>query len=321
LKEYEEKVLTAEERIFSLEKELFVTVRQSVAHQARRIQIAARVVAEIDLLNGLAEAAAKYHYVRPRLSAGAELHLKACRHPVLEHCFSPFIPNDAYLNDTTHQLVVLTGPNMGGKSTYLRQLAQIVILAHMGSFVPAREADIPLTDQIFTRVGASDNLARGRSTFMVEMIETANILNRATPRSLVLLDEVGRGTATFDGLSLAWAIAEFLHNEETHRAKTIFATHYHEMTKLAKILPGAKNYCVAVQEAGGEILLLHKVMEGSASRSYGIEVARLAGIPHEVLARAREILSRLERRDIDLSSSRKARAAEEVLQDLQKSLF
>jgi DNA mismatch repair protein MutS len=210
---------------------------------------------------------------------------------------------------------------MGGKSTYLRQAALIVIIAHMGGFVPAREAHIPLCDQVFTRVGASDNLARGRSTFMVEMIETANILNRATPQSLILLDEVGRGTATFDGLSLAWAIAEYLHNDENHRAKTIFATHYHEMTKLAKILPGAKNYCMAVQESGGEILLLHKVMEGSANRSYGIEVARLAGIPQRVLARAREILGRLERRDIDLSSARKARAADEVLQDFQRSLF
>jgi DNA mismatch repair protein MutS len=321
LKEYEEKVLTAEERIYSLEKELFLQVRDSVVEHAQRIQTAARVIATVDVFNSLAEIAARHRYVRPKISNSPELYIAAGRHPVLERCFEPFIPNDIFLNDTTHQLIVLTGPNMGGKSTYLRQAALIVIIAHMGGFVPAREAHIPLCDQVFTRVGASDNLARGRSTFMVEMIETANILNRATPQSLILLDEVGRGTATFDGLSLAWAIAEYLHNDENHRAKTIFATHYHEMTKLAKILPGAKNYCMAVQESGGEILLLHKVMEGSANRSYGIEVARLAGIPQRVLARAREILGRLERRDIDLSSARKARAADEVLQDFQRSLF
>jgi DNA mismatch repair protein MutS len=321
LKEYEEKVLGAEERIFSLEKELFIQIRQSVVDQARRIQAVAQSVAVLDVLQSLSEAAGRYRYCRPRIENSGEIYIKGCRHPVLEHCFDPFIPNDVYLNDTTHQLIILTGPNMGGKSTYLRQIALVVILAQMGSFVPAADASISLTDQLFTRVGASDNLARGRSTFMVEMVETANILNRATPRSLILLDEVGRGTATFDGLSIAWAIAEYIHNQESRRAKTIFATHYHEMIKLPKILPGAKNYCMAVQESAGEILLLHRVMEGSANRSYGIEVARLAGMPQEVWMRAREILARLERRDIDLTSSRKAKAAEDVFQDMQRTLF
>jgi DNA mismatch repair protein MutS len=321
LKAYEEKVLGAEERIYSLEKELFLQLRQQVVDQARRIQSVARCVATMDVLQSLGEAAARYRYSRPKMDSGHELYIKGCRHPVLEHCFDPFIPNDVYLNDTSHQLIILTGPNMGGKSTYLRQIALVVLMAHMGSFVPAADASISITDQLFTRVGASDNLARGRSTFMVEMVETANILNRATNRSLILLDEVGRGTATFDGLSIAWAIAEYLHNHESRRAKTVFATHYHEMTKLPKVLPGAKNYCMAVQESAGEILLLHRVMEGAANRSYGIEVARLAGIPHEVWLRAKEILSRLERRDIDLSSARKAKAAEDVLQEMQKSLF
>lgn len=321
LKEYEEKVLTAEERILVLEKEIFQEVRQQVANHAKRISRTAQLLAEVDVQASLAESACRYHYVRPALNHGHEIYLRSSRHPVLEHCVDPFIPNDVYLNETTHQLIVLTGPNMGGKSTYLRQIAQIVILAHMGSFVPAEKADIGMTDQIFTRVGASDHIALGRSTFMVEMIETANILNRATPRSLVLLDEVGRGTATFDGLSLAWAIAEYLHQEEHHRAKTIFATHYHEMTKLSRLLPGVRNYCVAVRDTEGEIVLTHKVVEGSASRSYGLEVARRAGIPKKVLVRAREILDRLERRDIDLSSTRKAKAAEETFESIQKTLF
>jgi len=321
LKEYEEKVLTAEERILALEKEIFQQVREQVVLQAKRIRHVAQLLAELDVQVSLSEAAAKYGYKRPDFNQRNEIFLKASRHPVLELCTDPFIPNDVFLNDTTHQLLVLTGPNMGGKSTYLRQTALIVIMAHMGSFVPAEQADICLTDQIFTRVGASDNIAMGRSTFMVEMIETANILNRATPQSLILLDEVGRGTATFDGLSLAWSIAEYLHNDELHRAKTIFATHYHEMTKLPKVLAGARNYCMAVKETGGEIVFLHQVMDGAASRSYGIEVARLAGIPREVLSRAREILARLERRDIDLSATRKANAAEDVLESMQKSLF
>ncbi len=321
LKEYEEKVLTAEERILALEKEIFQKIRMAVVAEARRIRHMSQSLAELDVQVSFAEAAAKYNYFRPSFHPDSEIFLRASRHPVLERCVDPFIPNDVYLNDTTHQLIILTGPNMGGKSTYLRQLAIIAIMAHMGSFVPAEQADLCLIDQIFTRVGASDNLSLGRSTFMVEMIETAEILNRATPRSLILLDEVGRGTATFDGLSLAWSIAEYLHNEEEHRAKTIFATHYHEMTKLTRILNGAKNYCVTIRETGGEILLMHKIREGAASRSYGLEVARLAGIPNKVLARARHILDRLEKRDIDLSATQKAKAVDEVLDSFQKSLF
>jgi DNA mismatch repair protein MutS len=210
---------------------------------------------------------------------------------------------------------------MGGKSTYLRQTALIVILAQMGSFVPAREARVGLVDRIYTRVGASDNLARGRSTFMVEMIETANILNTATNRSLILLDEVGRGTATFDGLSIAWAVAEYLVQDAQHRAKTIFATHYHELTKMAGVQSGAKNYCMAIQEAGNEIVFLRKVIPGTADKSYGIEVARLAGLPKDVLRRASEILERLERKDIDLTGRPRSRSTEEVLEEIQKSLF
>ena len=225
------------------------------------------------------------------------------------------------MNTTADQLLILTGPNMGGKSTYLRQTALIIILAQMGSFVPAREARLGLIDRIYTRVGASDNLARGRSTFMVEMIETANILNTATSRSLILLDEVGRGTATFDGLSIAWAVAEYLVKNPIYRAKTLFATHYHELTKMAEMHSGVKNYCMAIQEAGKEIVFLRKVIPGTADKSYGIEVARLAGLPREVLQRAGEILERLERKEIDLTGRSRRRSTEEVLDEMQKSLF
>jgi DNA mismatch repair protein MutS len=233
----------------------------------------------------------------------------------------PFIPNDLYQNSTTDQLIILTGPNMGGKSTYLRQTALIIILAQMGSFVPAKEARLGCVDRIYTRVGASDNLARGRSTFMVEMIETANILNTATDRSLILLDEVGRGTATFDGLSLAWAIAEYIVQDSFPKSKTLFATHYHELTKLAEVHSGVKNYCMAIQEAGKEIVFLRRVTPGVADKSYGIEVARLAGMPREVLARAHEILERLERKEIDLTGRARRRSTDEVLDEMQKSLF
>jgi DNA mismatch repair protein MutS len=220
---------------------------------------------------------------------------------VIESTGERFIPNDAFLNNSTDRLLIITGPNMGGKSVYLRQAALISIMAQIGSFVPADEARICILDRIFTRVGASDSLARGRSTFMVEMTETANILNTATPRSLVLLDEVGRGTSTFDGLSLAWAIAEYLHDNPMHAAKTLFATHYHEMTELAKLLPGVRNYQMAVKEADGTIVFLRRVVEGSASKSYGIEVARLAGLPKSVTERAREILLNLEANELDVT--------------------
>jgi DNA mismatch repair protein MutS len=321
LQAYEEKVLGAEERIALIEKELFAEVRKAVAAQGSRVQATARLLGELDAYASLSEVALKNDYVRPMLTNGDEILIREGRHPVVELQSRPFIPNDLYLNSTTDQLTILTGPNMGGKSTYLRQTALIVILAQMGSFVPAKEARIGCVDRIYTRVGASDNLARGRSTFMVEMIETANILNTATLRSLILLDEVGRGTATFDGLSLAWAIAEYLVQNQVHRAKTLFATHYHELTKLSEVHPGVKNYCMAIQEAGKEIVFLRKVTPGAADKSYGIEVARLAGMPREVLMRAAKILERLQKKEIDLTGRPRSRSADEVLDEIQKSLF
>ena len=305
LKEYEAKVLGAEERILTLEIELFNDVRRRVALEVKRIQGVARAVATLDVLASLAEVAAQRNYVRPQLHEGDELEIRNGRHPVIETLGERFVPNDLCANNTTDRLLIITGPNMGGKSVFLKQAALIVVMAQMGSFVPATSAKIALVDRIFTRVGASDNLARGRSTFMVEMVETSNILNTATPRSLVLLDEVGRGTATFDGLSLAWAIAEYLHDHDRHSAKTLFATHYHEMTELSKLRPGVRNYQVAVSESKGEIVFLRKVVEGAASKSYGIEVARLAGLPKTVVERAREILTNLEQNELDVTGKPK----------------
>ncbi len=300
LKEYEAKVLGAEERILALETTLFSDIRQQVASETRRIQALAHAIAMIDVLASFAETAARRNYCKPDVTEGDEILIRNGRHPVVESAGERFIANDLYLNNSTDRLLIVTGPNMGGKSVYLRQAALIVVLAHAGSFVPASEAKIALVDRIFTRVGASDSLASGRSTFMVEMTETANILNTATARSLVLLDEVGRGTSTFDGLSIAWAIAEYLHDSERHAAKTIFATHYHEMTELAAVSPGVKNYQMSVREDRGEIVFLRKVVEGEASKSYGIEVARLAGLPAAVIARAREILRNLEANELDV---------------------
>ena len=321
LKDYEEKVLTAEDRIFELEKQLFLEVRQQVGQEASRIQQTAHVVARLDVLLSLAETAKRYRYVRPCLDESEQLHIKGGRHPIVElQSSNPFVANDLNCDAANDQLLILTGPNMGGKSTYLRQNALIVILAQMGSFVPADKALIGLVDRIFTRVGASDNLAQGRSTFMVEMIETANILNTATTRSFVLLDEVGRGTATFDGLSLAWSIAEYLIKENSRKARTLFATHYQELTKLESLYEGVKNYRVNLQESGGNIIFLHKVSEGSASKSYGIEVARLAGLPASVVQRARQILSRLENKELNLLG-RSQVVSQEVIDELQKPLF
>ncbi|HYO90193.1 MAG TPA: hypothetical protein VEQ40_01085, partial [Pyrinomonadaceae bacterium] len=240
-------------------------------------------------------------YTRPVMHDGDEIEIVAGRHPVIETVSrEPFIPNDLYMNNSTDRMLVITGPNMGGKSTVLRQTAIISILAQMGSFVPADRARLPILDRVWTRVGASDDLARGRSTFMVEMTETAAILHNASPRSLVLLDEIGRGTATFDGLSIAWAVVEHLHDSPEHAAKTLFATHYHELTELAERLPGAQNYQITAMEREGEVIFLHKLEKGRASKSYGIEVARLAGLPPPVLARAREVLERLERYELDV---------------------
>lgn len=321
LQQYEEKVLGAEERIAVLEKELYAQIRKAVGNQGLRVQKTARLLGELDVYVSLATVAVRNEYIRPVLTDSDEIYIRQGRHPVVELQGEPFIPNDLYMNNTTDQLTILTGPNMGGKSTYLRQTALIVILAQIGSFVPAKEARLGCIDRIYTRVGASDNLARGRSTFMVEMIETANILNTATNRSLILLDEVGRGTATFDGLSLAWAIAEYLVQNPFPKAKTLFATHYHELTKMAKVHPGVKNYCMAIREVGKEIVFLRRVTPGVADKSYGIEVARLAGMPREVLHRANEILERLERKEIDLAGHTHRRSTDEVLDEIQKTLF
>jgi len=300
LKEYEEKVLHAEERIAELEHRLFLEAREQVGREAARLQAIAGRVAGLDVLAGLAEVACLRRYVRPAVHDGQGILIKEGRHPVVEASGSePFIPNDTTLDREDQQILIITGPNMGGKSTYLRQTALIVILAHLGSFVPAREASIGLVDRIFTRIGAMDFLSLGQSTFMVEMLETANILNNVTPRSLVLLDEVGRGTSTFDGLSVAWAVAEFLHEREEVRPMTLFATHYHELTELALTLGRIKNYHLAVKEWKGEVVFLRKILPGPSDQSYGLHVAHLAGIPRVVIERAREILSNLEKQELD----------------------
>jgi DNA mismatch repair protein MutS len=301
LRDWEKKVLGAEERIIQLETELFTGVCRQVAAQTKRIQMTARALAALDVLASSAETAARRRYVKPVLHDGDELEIIQGRHPVIEAFIDePFVPNSIFLNNSTDRLLIITGPNMGGKSTVLRQTAIICILAQTGCFVPAERARLPLLDRIWTRVGASDDLTRGRSTFMVEMTETAAILHSATPRSLVLLDEIGRGTATFDGLSIAWAVAEYLHNSAEHAAKTLFATHYHELTELAERLPGAQNYQITATEREGEVVFLHRLERGRASKSYGIEVARLAGLPPAVVANAREVLARLERYELDV---------------------
>ncbi len=298
LKEYEEKVLGADERILEREIAIFDAMRARVAADAPRVQDTARALATLDALSALAETAALGNYTKPHVHEGDELLAVDARHPVVErYSADPFVPNDVTLDATSNRLVILTGPNMGGKSTYLRQTALLSILAQAGSFVPAKSAKLPIVDRVFARVGASDNIARGQSTFMVEMQETANILHSATPRSLVILDEIGRGTATFDGLSLAWAVAEHLATNRA-RPKTIFATHYHELTDLADALPGVANFHVVVREWQDEIIFLHKIVPGRSDRSYGIQVARLAGLPPSVLDRAREILNGLEKDEL-----------------------
>ena len=293
LQEQETKILEAQERIIEIERRVFAELRAAIAAEARRIRQTALALAEVDVLANFAHLAANRGYCRPQFDDTADIEILAGRHPVIEQTnlggsSERFVPNDLFLNSTTENILVLTGPNMGGKSTYLRQTALIVVLAQMGSFVPARSARLGIVDRIFTRIGASDNLARGRSTFMVEMTETAAILNTATPRSLILLDEIGRGTATYDGLALAWAVIEYIHARV--RAKTLFATHYHELTELADRLSGVKNYHVSVKESASGIVFLRKVEPGAADRSYGIEVAKLAGLPNEVIGRAREVL-------------------------------
>jgi len=299
LKEYESKVLGAEERILALEQDLFSQVRSRVAAESARLQRAAATVARADVLSALAEIAARNRYVRPAMAEGDRIEIEGGRHPVVELTLQEerFVPNDAFLDCAGNQLLIITGPNMAGKSTYLRQVALIVLMAQMGSFVPAESATIGLVDRIFTRVGASDDLATGQSTFMVEMTETAHILHNASKRSLIVLDEIGRGTSTFDGLSIAWSVAEHIHNAPHLGAKTLFATHYHQLNELADLLPRVKNYRIAVKERGDQIVFLRQIVPGGTDRSYGIQVARLAGIPAEVLERAKHVLWALEQRN------------------------
>jgi DNA mismatch repair protein MutS len=296
LKEYEEKILGAEEKIMALEYELFMDLRQRVAGFLTQIQANARVIAEIDFLTNLATIAVQNDYVAPEIEEGTAIEILDGRHPVVEQLLhgEAFVPNDVSLDTRDEQIALITGPNMAGKSTFLRQVGLIVLMAQLGSFVPARSARIGVVDRVFTRVGASDNLARGESTFLVEMNETANILNNATPKSLILLDEIGRGTSTFDGLSIAWAVTEYLHNMSGRAAKTLFATHYHELCELEELLPRVRNYNVAISERGNRIVFLRKVMRGGSDRSYGIQVARLAGLPEEVIQRAETVLVNLE---------------------------
>jgi DNA mismatch repair protein MutS len=311
LKEHERKVLSAEERVLEIERRLYMEIREAIAREAGRLRRIAARIAQLDVLVSFARIAASRNYARPEFTETSlakkgkrgVLLIAGGRHPVIEKLLEErgerFVPNDLFLDEESQFLLLITGPNMGGKSTYLRQAALIAILAQMGSFVPAASAKLPLLDRVFTRIGAADNLARGRSTFLVEMSEVAAILNTATAASLVLLDEVGRGTATFDGLSIAWAVVEALHSGA--RPRTLFATHYHELTELEQLLPGVRNVHVSVQEAGNEIIFLRRVEAGSANKSYGIEVARLAGLPGDVIARAREILRRHEQSEEKLT--------------------
>lgn len=298
LKEYETRVLTAEDRSREMEYDLFVSVRQQVATQTERLQATAQALSELDCVAGLAEVAADQKYVRPILSEEKEIRIVEGRHPVLERSIDePFVPNDTTLDGDRNLMMIITGPNMAGKSTYIRQVALIALMAHMGSFVPAESARIGLVDRIFTRVGASDELARGQSTFMVEMVEAANILNNAGERSLIILDEVGRGTSTFDGVSIAWAVAEYI--VQHNKSRTLFATHYHELTELGALYNCIRNYNIAVKEWQDEIIFLRRIVEGGTDKSYGIHVARLAGVPPEVVERAKTILNNLESASLD----------------------
>ncbi len=301
LKEYEETVLSAEERRREREYILFLQVRDGIAAEIRRLQTTASVIAQLDALASLAEVAERYNYCRPLVDEEDQIEIIDGRHPVVERMALPdgFVPNDALLDLDRNRFIILTGPNMAGKSTYIRQAALIVLMAQMGSFVPAARARIGIVDRIFTRVGAADSLARGQSTFMVEMNEVANILTHATPRSLIILDEVGRGTSTFDGLSIAWATAEYIHDCKRLGSRTLFATHYHELTDLAVAKEGVKNYHIAVKEWGNRIIFLRKIVEGGTNRSYGIQVAGIAGVPEEVIMRAREILENMEKGELD----------------------
>jgi DNA mismatch repair protein MutS len=315
LKEYESLILNAQERILDLESTIFRQVCEQVGAFAERLLGAARCLAHLDVYAALAEVALRHNYVRPVLTEEEEIEIVAGRHPVVEltQRDEPFVPNNVCLSPE-ETILVITGPNMSGKSTFLRQVALIVLMAQIGSFVPADEARIGLVDRIFTRIGAQDEISAGQSTFMVEMVETANILNHASAHSLLILDEIGRGTSTYDGISIAWAVVEYIHNHPRLRAKTLFATHYHELTELAEILPHVRNYNVAVTEEGDKVIFQHKIVPGSADRSYGIHVAQLAGIPRAVISRATEILSKLE--DHHDRQEKRQRVGEAAMQQL-----
>ncbi|MBO7364931.1 MAG: DNA mismatch repair protein MutS [Lachnospiraceae bacterium] len=300
LKELEDMILGAEDKLYALENQLFCTVRDTVSGEVERIQRSAAAVASLDALASLAKVASDCRYVRPAINEKGRIRIRNGRHPVIERMIQAeqFVPNDTFLDQDENRIAIITGPNMAGKSTYMRQTALIALMAQMGSFVPAEEADICISDRIFTRVGASDDLASGQSTFMVEMTEVANILRNATRKSLIILDEIGRGTSTFDGMSIAWAVVEYIANPKLIGAKTLFATHYHELTELEGAIPGVQNYCISVREQGDSIVFLRKIVKGGADRSYGIQVARLAGVPNPVLVRAGELVEELVNTDI-----------------------
>ncbi len=324
LKEYEDKILNAEEKIGELEFHLFNELRKEVAFYAKAIQENAHLIAELDCYLSFAETAEEYNYVKPKLSDSDEIFIRSGRHPVVERILPPtenFVPNDCRLNNTEEQIIILTGPNMAGKSVYLRQIGLLVLLAQTGSFIPAEEAEIGIVDRIYTRVGASDNISAGESTFLVEMQEAANILNNATNRSLILLDEIGRGTSTFDGISIAWALTEYLHENPKVAAKTLFATHYHELNEMAEIFPRIKNMRVEVKEYGEKVVFLHKVSEGSADHSYGIQVAQMAGLPIFVTNRAKEILNNLEGKELTPYEVKKSKIAKFKQDKDQLNLF
>ena len=311
LKKLEDLILGAEDKLSALEYDLFCQVRDTVAGEVKRIQKSARAIAMTDVLASLSSVSTRYNYVKPHINEKGVIRIKNGRHPVVERMMGSdsFVPNDTVLDNGKNRISIITGPNMAGKSTYMRQTALITLMAHIGSFVPAEEADIGLCDRIFTRVGASDDLASGQSTFMVEMTEVANILRNATKNSLLILDEIGRGTSTFDGLSIAWAVVEYISNPRILGAKTLFATHYHELTELEGALSGVNNYCIAVKEQGENIVFLRKIVKGGADKSYGIQVARLAGVPEPVIARARELVQELSDADITVRARELAQGA------------
>jgi DNA mismatch repair protein MutS len=305
LKSFETKVLNAEDQRAGLELEIFNEIRQLIANHKKNIQNVARFLARLDCLLNLAEVADQNNYCRPQMTNDGHIYIEDGRHPVVEKMITGerFVPNTVSMDNDSNQILIITGPNMAGKSTVLRQVALLVIMAQMGSFIPAKKSSISIVDRIFTRVGALDNLSQGQSTFMVEMQETANILNNASKDSLIIMDEIGRGTSTYDGLSIAWAVVEYLHDLHQTGVKTLFATHYHELTDLAQQKPRVQNYSIAVKEWNDEIIFLRKLVEGGTNRSYGIQVARLAGIPGRVIGRAKKILYSIENEEKELTES------------------